>query len=139
MIDILYRILQRIGYSHPVHPPATHLVIGLVVGGFLFSLAAHFFNRPSWSRTARHCFFLAMCALPIVIFLGILDWLHFFAGAWLFPIKMKLIFAGILTALLIVAFILAHSENPVSAKIVVVYALCTFTYSVTLRLDSITH
>jgi len=38
MIDSLYQTLSKIGFAHPLHPPITHLSLGLIIGGFIFDL-----------------------------------------------------------------------------------------------------
>ena len=68
MIESIYQILAKIGYTHPLHPPATHLPAGLIIGGFLFALIAWIFNRKSLTQTARHCFILALVmAVPTIL------------------------------------------------------------------------
>ena len=44
MIESIYQILAKIGYSHPLHPPATHLPAGLIIGAFIFAFLAWIFN-----------------------------------------------------------------------------------------------
>ena len=53
MIGTIYETLYKIGYTHPLHPALTHLVVGLVIGGFLFGLVAWVFGRPAPAQTAR--------------------------------------------------------------------------------------
>ena len=67
MIESIYQMLAKIGYTHPLHPPATHLPAGLIIGGFVFALIAWIFNRKNMAQTARHCFILAfVMALPTI-------------------------------------------------------------------------
>lgn len=127
MVDFIYQILQTIGYNHPIHPPVTHIPVGLIIGGFLFSVGAIVFKRSGLAKTARHCFVLALIALPVAVVLGFLDWQHYFAGAWLLPIKMKLILAAVLAVFLSIAIFrsrqtLGEKKNPVA-----VYTLCLLT------------
>jgi uncharacterized membrane protein len=39
-MEIFYHFLQKMGYDHPVHPPITHIPIGLIVAVF-FTSSAH--------------------------------------------------------------------------------------------------
>jgi len=124
MSDFIYAILERIGYPHPMHPPLTHLPIGLIMGAFFFSLAAIVFKRDSLTTTARHCVILALIALPIAAGAGLLDWQQFYGGAWLFPIKMKMVLAGVLLVLLAIAVVgtspkVSRTRNPLA-----LYVLC---------------
>jgi uncharacterized membrane protein len=34
MLEFLYQTLTKIGYTHPIHPPVTHLTVGMVIGAF---------------------------------------------------------------------------------------------------------
>jgi len=127
MIESIYQILTQIGYVHPVHPPATHLPAGLIIGGFVFALIAWIFNRKNLAQTARHCFILALVTAVPTILLGLMDWQHRFAGSYLFPIKMKLVLAGILMLLLLVAVIYAALAGTFTKGIMGIYALCLMT------------
>ena len=124
MIESVYQILAKIGFTHPLHPPATHLPAGLIIGGFVFALIAWIFNRKSLAQTARHCFILALVMAVATILLGLMDWQHRFGGAYLFEIKMKLVLAGSLLFLLLVAVVYAALTGTFSKKLVAIYALC---------------
>jgi uncharacterized membrane protein len=124
MSDFIYEILQSIGYPHPIHPPLVHLPVGLVMAALIFSLAAIVLKRDSLAQTARHTALLALLALPVAAGAGFLDWQHFYGGAWLFPIQMKMILAAVLLVLLAIAAIgtspkVSQTRNPVA-----LYILC---------------
>jgi uncharacterized membrane protein len=82
MIKALYQALANIGYTHPLHPAVTHVPVGLVIGGFIFALTGAMLKRPSLTKSARNCFWLALLFLPIAVLFGLMDWHHFYAGAW---------------------------------------------------------
>jgi uncharacterized membrane protein len=124
MIESIYQILAKIGFTHPLHPPATHLPVGLIFGGFVFALIAWIFNRKTLAQTARHCFSLALVMAVVTILLGLMDWQHRFGGAYLFEIKMKLVLAGILLFLLLVAVVYVALSGTFTKILVVIYALC---------------
>jgi len=65
-----------------------------VAGAFVFGLLACLFGRPSLLHSAYHCMVLSLVCLVPTAFLGWMAWQHFFAGALVFPIIMKLIPAG---------------------------------------------
>lgn len=111
-MDTIYKTLADLGYTHPLHAAVTHIPIGLIIGGFLFALAGGVLKRPALSISARHCLWLALLFLPLVVFLGITDWQHFHAGAWLTPIIMKMILATVLLALLLITLIPAREKIP---------------------------
>ena len=123
-MESVYRTLSKIGYTHPLHPTLTHLVIGLVMGAFIFVLIAMFFRRERLARTAWHCMVLALIALLPTAVLGYADWQHRFAGDLIFPIIMKLILAGLLLVLLVVAVVMGFRTENYSRNVVAVYAFC---------------
>lgn len=127
MIESIYRFLAQIGYTHPLHPPATHLPAGMIIGGFLFALIAWIFNRQNLAQTARHCFTLALITAVPTILLGLMDWQHRFGGAYLFEIKMKLVLAGVLLILLLVAVGYRALAGGFTKRVVALYTLCLLT------------
>ena len=126
-IEFLYRLLENLGYTHPIHPPFTHLTIGLVMGGLIFKLIAIMPGYGKYATTARHCGSLAFVVVfPTVIF-GLMDWYHYFGASWIFPIQMKIILVGILILLLVLS-IIRHIRAPaLSGVILVIYLFSFFT------------
>ncbi len=112
MISTIYKILAGIGYTHPLHPAITHVPVGLVIGGFLFALTAVVQKRPSLEKSARHCFWLALLFLPVASLFGLMDWQHFYAGAWILPIIMKMVLAVVLLVLLLYTLIPSRPKIP---------------------------
>ena len=127
MIEFIYQTLAKIGYVHPLHPPMTHLPVGLIIGAFVFLLVARFADRSNLVQTARHCIILALIAVPPTILLGLMDWQYRFGGTWLFPIIMKLTLAGILVILLVIAVLFGRNGQTIGLRLVTVYALCLLT------------
>jgi len=124
MIASFYAFLHSWGYPHPVHPPIAHMPIGLVTGALVFGFIALLLRRPLFGWSARHCLILAwLFWFPTVLF-GIMDWQYFFAGAWLFPIFMKLILAGVLFILLSVGILIYRNPERELWGPVTIYALC---------------
>lgn len=122
MTATIYELSVSIGYHHPLHPTLTHVPIGLVIGGFVFGVAGKFIRRPSLVQTARHCMGLALIAAFPTILLGLMDWQHFYGGSWLFPITMKLIFAG--TLLVLLAAVVFMKKDTFNVKLLALYAAC---------------
>lgn len=123
----IYESLARIGYHHPLHPPLTHIPVGLVIGAFIFSLVAWIFNRENIARSARHCIILALLAVPPTALFGFMDWRHFYAGASLTPIRIKMILAAALTVLLLIAWIASRKEVRNMSRLIVICGLCLVT------------
>ena len=127
MINFLYQTLAKIGYTHPIHPPLTHLTVGMVIGAFLFGIVAWKLRHQALAQTSRHCIILALLALLPTVFSGLLDWQHYYAGTWLFAIKMKLALAVLLFILLVFAFRAGYKAETVSKSRVILYTLCFMT------------
>ncbi len=127
MIESIYQLMAKIGYTHPLHPPATHLPAGLIIGGFLFALVAWVFNRKNVAQSARHCFILALIMAIPTILLGLMDWQKRFGGAYIFEIKMKLVLAGILLFLLLIAAVYGTLAGGLTKTLVAIYTLCLLT------------
>lgn len=127
MTTFIYQTLTKFGYSHPLHPTLTHVPIGMVMGAFIFVLAALVFRKKNLAQTARHCCILALIAALPTAALGIMDWQHFYGGSLLFPIQMKLVLAGILIILLIIAVTFGFFSQRVSKVVILLYtlALCS--------------
>ena len=51
MIELLYQVLGRMGYTHPVHPTLTHIVVGMVLGAFLFGFVSWVRRRATLALT----------------------------------------------------------------------------------------
>ncbi len=124
MIEFLYRALAKIGYTHPIHPPVTHITVGMVIGAFLFGIVAWKFRNQGLSRTAHHCIILALITLLPTIFLGFMDWQYYYGGGWLFPIKMKLALAALLLIMLVFALSAGYKAEAISKSALVLYGLC---------------
>ena len=122
-MDWLYEILESVGYRHPLHPPLVHLPIGMVMGAVLFQLLAILKRTSCYETTARHCMTLALIALPVAVIAGLLDWHRFYAGAWLFPVKIKMILAGVLLGALIGCLIVPRLTLCRSRSLMLLYGV----------------
>ena len=127
MTEFVFKILTSIGFNHPLHPIATHLPMGMVMGLFLFGLASYLFNKPELAKTAYHCAILGFLGLFPTILFGYMDWQHSYSGQWLLLIKIKIALAVVLTLLLAVFIIIGRKENTTPALRLVFYILCMMT------------
>jgi mono/diheme cytochrome c family protein len=123
MIDSLYEVLAKLGFTEPLHAPLTHIPIGLVIGAFLFFLVAVLFGRKNLVVTARHISILAFIFVFPTILFGVFDWLHFFKGALIAPIKYKMILASAVLVLLAAGIIVGSEVKVRTAPMMVIYAL----------------
>lgn len=123
MLDAIYQLLARIGFTDPLHAPITHIPIGLVIGAAIFFYVAVVFRRKNMYVTARHVSILAFIFVFPTILLGVMDWLHFFKGALIPPIRMKMILATAVMVLLGTGIILGSEVRVRNAPMMVIYAL----------------
>jgi len=123
MIDAFYAWVNHMGFTDPLHAPVTHVPIGLVIGAFLFFLVAVVFNRKNLVLTARHVSILAFIFVFPTILLGVMDWLHFFKGAMVAPIKYKMVLASAVLLLLAAGIIIGSELKVRTWPLMVIYAL----------------
>ena len=122
MIDFVYNVLAAVGYHHPIHAPATHIPMGMAIGGFLFALAS--LKRQDMLQSAYYCMIIALVSAPVVSLFGIMDWQHRYMGSWTNLIIAKMILAAVFIILL-AATVYLHRRGNVSGKIMIaMYVLC---------------
>jgi len=127
-INAFYQFLNNHGFPDPIHAVLVHMPIGLVVGACIFGWVATLLGREKLALSARHCIILAFLFWFPAVFFGLMDWQYFYHGAWLTPIKMKLILAGILLILLSAALFFGYKEKAGSKRATLaLYTLCLIT------------
>jgi predicted neutral ceramidase superfamily lipid hydrolase len=125
MIELLYQLLNQVGFTHPLHPAVTHLPMGMSMGAFIFGVAA--LKYEALARTARHCAVVGLIFIPPTMIAGILDWQHFYDGDWSSHIIIKFILAFVLFFLLLGSLKASSGEGQPSRLSIVIYALCLLT------------
>ena len=123
MVEALYQIIEQVGYTHPIHPPLTHMPAGLVVGALIFGVLSTLFRRPIFAATARHCVVLALVFVFPTAFFGYTDWVHYYDGVWTYPIKVKFVLTGVLTLLLVTGIYLQYRSSPSMKSVLTIYFL----------------
>lgn len=121
MLDFIYGTLAALGYTHPLHPASTHIPMGMLLGGFLFKLAA--FKWEELSKTAYYCLVLALITAPISAVLGLMDWQHRLFGRMNGLILAKLLMTAALLALLAAALYKDHKGTLSARGMWIAYAL----------------
>lgn len=99
MTEFLFMWLEKFGYTHPIHAPVTHVPMGMVMGACVFVALAVFLGKSGLLPTAKHCYVLALVAIPPTMFAGYMDWQHSYAGAFSPYILAKIIAGTALIAL----------------------------------------
>jgi mono/diheme cytochrome c family protein len=123
MIDSFYKFLAGLGYTDPLHAPFTHFPIGLVFGALVFFILALIFKKSKLILTARHASILAFVMVFPTILLGVLDWLHFWNGRLVNPIKYKIVLAAIVLLVLGVGIILGSEVKLFKWTTTIIYAI----------------
>jgi uncharacterized membrane protein len=127
MIDDLYAFLTKTGFTEPLHPPITHMPVGLMVGALIFFLVALVFKRKELVLTARHASILAFVfTFPTILF-GVLDWIHFYHAVLFDPIKIKMALAAVALMVIGAGIILGSEIKLHSFWMTIIYALGVIT------------
>jgi uncharacterized membrane protein len=122
-----YNALYSIGYVDPIHPALTHMPIGLVVAALIFGVLAWIWREPSLARLGRYSLILAWLFIFPTVFLGFMDWQHWYQGAWLQPILIKICLASFLFVLLSIGMILIVTGREESKAFLAIYLIAFFT------------
>lgn len=123
MADSIFALLQKLGFTHPLHPPLTHIPMGMVIGCFFFGLLAWKANKAELGRTAMHCSILAVIFIIPTIVAGLFDWKFRYGGSYSTFIIIKMVLAPVLTGLLGYAIWL-NRQGATSGKLFLIYSLC---------------
>lgn len=123
MIESLYALLAKVGFTHPLHPALTHIPMGMVMGCFFFGFLVWYAKKTDFQKTCLHCSVLALIFIGPTIIAGIFDWQHLYAGRYQALIIIKMILAAALTGLLGYSIWL-HRQGAEPKKIFIIYALC---------------
>jgi len=124
-IESFYGFLNGMGFPDPPHAALVHMPIGLVMGAFVLGWVGRITGRERLFLSACDCAILALVFWFPTVLMGLTDWLHFFRGSWMVPIKMKLSLAGGLLVLLAGSTFLAFRRDAASRRIVpILYSLC---------------
>ena len=122
-----YNALNAIGFLDPIHPPLTHITIGLVTAAMIFGILAWVQRQPFLARAARYCLILAWLFIFPTVILGFMDWQHWYQGNWLSLIIIKICLATFLFALLSLGMILFFTGREESKALLAIYCIAFFT------------
>ncbi len=123
MIEYLYTFLEKVGFTHPLHPALTHIPMGMVMGCFFFALIALFLSNKDLTVTALHCSILGLFFTFPTIIAGILDWQHLYGGQYQPLIVAKMVLAALLILLLSLSIRL-NLQGAGLRTLFIIYALC---------------
>lgn len=111
MTEIIFEFLNKIGFTHPLHPAFTHIPIGMVIGAVTFRLVSFLPKLKGLARTGYHCIILGLLGMFPTAYAGYLDWQHTYEGVWGGLIIVKIALAVALTVILAAIAIMDDPEN----------------------------
>ena len=100
MIEFTYKLLESVGFTHPLHPAITHIPMGMIMGGVIFTAYSIISKKTDFMKTAYYCYVVAFLGVFPTILFGIMDWQHRFEGEWSFLIQLKMLLAVVLIVIL---------------------------------------
>ncbi len=121
IISFFYTMINHLGYHHPLHPTQVHIPIGLIVGAFFLGGMGKLRHNTQFSRAAWYCLVMALIFTIPTVITGWMDWRHFFAGAMITPLKIKLVLASLLLVLLIAGYFMGRDGDGTAKGIFGVY------------------
>ncbi len=123
MVENLYSLLAKFGFSHPLHPMVTHVPMGMIIGMVVFSFFALIWRKGTLDSTAYHCSVVALLSILPVMGAGLLDWIQFQGAEWNKFIIIKMVLGSILTVLLAISVSMKRQEAP-RGKMLLIYLAC---------------
>jgi uncharacterized membrane protein len=112
MIDMVYELLSKVGFHHPLHPAFTHIPMGMVMGAVIFRFSSFLPKLKMLAKTGYHCAILGLLGLFPTALTGIMDWQYRYGGEWEGLIIIKMVLAVVLGIALIVVIFKDDPENP---------------------------
>ncbi len=126
IMEHLYEFLYNVGYREPIHPAIVHIPIGAFTCAFVLGILSLGLRRPGLGRAAWYTLIVSFVSIFPTIFFGFEDWQRFFAGGWLFQIKMKLALAAVLLVASFMAVIAGRRGERTSGRGAGLSLLCLF-------------
>ncbi|MCG8567909.1 MAG: hypothetical protein MI747_22815 [Desulfobacterales bacterium] len=112
MVETIFELLNKVGFTHPLHPALTHVPMGMVMGAVAFRLGAFLPRLGMLAKTGYHCVILGLLGVPPTIFTGYLDWQHRYGGEWEFLIIFKMVLAVVLSVIMAIIIFTDDPDHP---------------------------
>ena len=126
MIDQIYEFFAKLGYAHPLHPSLVHGPIGGVIVAFFLGMAAWKWPRRNLLQSAYYVIIITFILYFPTVLAGILDWQHYYDGALILPIKIKMVLAVVFLLLLSIALMAGLNPKTPPWTMNMLYTLCLF-------------
>ncbi len=121
MGNLFYKIVESIGFTHPVHPLIVHVTIGTIVASLLFAILAEIYKKPLFYDIARYNANLTLVAAVITTFFGFMDWQYHYNGAGTSAIKIKIVVSFVLIARRVVTVLVNRQKKEGSKLPLILY------------------
>ena len=109
MIEFTFKLLESFGFTHPLHPAITHIPMGMIMGGVIFTMYSIISKKTDLMKTAYYCYVVAFFGVFPTILFGIMDWQYRLEGEWSFLIQLKMLLAVVL--IIILSAILKYGKD----------------------------
>ena len=116
MTAFIYDLLNKIGYTHPLHPAIVHFPIGVAMVAVIALLIAHKSSNGAYATTAYHCQVFGLVSVPLTMFVGYMDWQQFYNGAPNGHIHIKILLGFALMAAFAYSALVGRKGNLMSRK-----------------------
>ena len=126
MVEMIFELLNSVGFRHTVHPALTHIPMGMAMGAATFRFASFIPKMKFLAKTGYHCAMLGLLGILPTAFTGYLDWQHTFGGDLEFLIILKMVLAAVLFGLFAIIGIKDDPENPRFDYKTLLYLLIVF-------------
>jgi uncharacterized membrane protein len=124
MFQSFYGFLEGLGYTYPVHPPITHIPVGLTIGALIFTLIAVIFGREKLRLSGWHAAMLSLIGVVPTALFGYMDWQHRMGGTWMPEIGWKIGLASALFVFQFAALFVARKGKVGFALSIVLHVVC---------------
>ena len=127
MTAFIYDTLAKFGYTHPLHPALVHFPIGLAMAALLFVLTSTWLKKNELAPAPYYAHIFGLITLIPTMFVGYMDWQHYYKGEPNALIIIKIILGFVLMALFIYAIFLGRHYETNTRKFQAVTLLCVLT------------
>lgn len=124
MTAFIYAILNKIGYTHPLHPALVHFPIGMAMGASAFMLLVIFLKKSELAPAAYYSHVFGLVTLVPTMLVGYMDWQHFYNGDPIPLIIAKIVLGFILMALFVAAILLGRKGVNDHRKYLIISICC---------------
>ena len=119
MTAFIYELLNKLGYTHNIHPAVVHFPIGVAMVSAIALFIYHRYDKPAYATTAYHCQLFGLVSMPLVMFIGYMDWQQFYGGSYNSHIFLKILLAFGLTAVFAHSALVGRKGGHLSRKFTV--------------------